>query len=163
METLVDTNLLIYRYDHRFPEKQRTAVQLLREGMAMGCLALPHQAVIEFVAAVRRPRPELGGRPILAPHEAYREAEELLRAFPILYPTDEVVRLALQGVAAFQLSWFDAHIWAYAEAFGIGELLSEDFEDGRYYGNVRVRDPFAGSMAVHDPHAPGKRGSSYML
>lgn len=38
--------------------------------------------------------------------------------------------------------WYDAHMWAYAERYGIAELLSEDFQDGRLYGTVRVRDPF---------------------
>jgi predicted nucleic acid-binding protein len=40
------------------------------------------------------------------------------------------------------LSWFDAHLWAYAEHYGLSELLSEDFEHGRVYGAVRVTDPF---------------------
>jgi predicted nucleic acid-binding protein len=37
---------------------------------------------------------------------------------------------------------FDAHLWAYAEVNGIPEILSEDFQHGRYYGSVRVVDPF---------------------
>ena len=57
--------------------------------------------------------------------------------------TEALVRLALRGAAAYQLSWFDAHLWAYAEFFGLDELLSEDFQDGRLYGTVMVRNPFA--------------------
>jgi predicted nucleic acid-binding protein len=34
-------------------------------------------------------------------------------------------------------------MWAYAEVFGLDELLSEDFQDGRLYGRVRARNPFA--------------------
>ena len=51
-------------------------------------------------------------------------------------------RTALRGVTAYQLSWLDAHLWAYAEHFGMEELLSEDFEQGRVYGSVRVVNPF---------------------
>ena len=40
------------------------------------------------------------------------------------------------------LSWFDAHLWAYAEYFGLDALLSEDFQAGRIYGSVRIIDPF---------------------
>ena len=47
-------------------------------------------------------------------------------------------------MAAYQLSWFDAHMWAYAEHYGLPEILSEDFEHGRIYGGVRVRNPFLG-------------------
>ena len=33
-------------------------------------------------------------------------------------------------------------LWAYAEANGIGELVSEDFQHDRMYGSVTVRNPF---------------------
>ena len=62
--------------------------------------------------------------------------------FPVLYPDDEVLITALRGVSVYQLSWFDAHLWAYAEVNGLDEILSEDFEHGRHYGSVRVVDPF---------------------
>ena len=52
-----------------------------------------------------------------------------------------IVRLALRGAAAYGLSWFDAHIWAYAEHFGLPELWSEDFQHDRLYGRVRVVNP----------------------
>ena len=62
--------------------------------------------------------------------------------FPILYPNAQVVRTALRGMAAYQQSWFDAHLLAYAEYYGLHEIIYEDFEHGRLYGNVRVRNPF---------------------
>ena len=74
--------------------------------------------------------------------DARREAEELLHQFVVLYPTEAIVRLALRGAAAYQLAWFDAHMWAYAEHFGLTELLSEDFQHERIYGSVRAVDPF---------------------
>jgi predicted nucleic acid-binding protein len=55
----------------------------------------------------------------------------MLAQFSILFPDEFVVRTALRGMAAYQLSWFDAHLWAYAEVFGLSELISEDFQDGR--------------------------------
>ncbi len=55
MTALIDTNLLVYRYDRRFPAKQRIATDVLRRGIVSGSLRLPHQAIIEFVAAVTRP------------------------------------------------------------------------------------------------------------
>jgi predicted nucleic acid-binding protein len=60
----------------------------------------------------------------------------------VLYPNDALVRTALRGMAAYQLSWFDAHVWAYAEHYGLDELWSEDFQHDRLYGTVRVVDPF---------------------
>ena len=74
--------------------------------------------------------------------EAQREAEELLAEFTVLFPNPVLFRAAFYGMAAYHLSWFDAHIWAYAEHFGLPEIISEDFEHGRLYGSVRVRNPF---------------------
>ena len=64
--SLVDTNVLVYRYDLRCPAKQRIATDLLREGIELGTLIVPHQVVIEFVAATTRrsgtqPVPDSGG------------------------------------------------------------------------------------------------------
>ncbi len=140
MAALVDTNVLVYRFDPRFPVKQRRATELLRRGIAESSLRVPHQAIVEFVAAVSRPL--FGGEPLLPPEEARREAEELLSEFEILYPNDALVRTALRGAAAYQLSWFDAHLWAYAEHYGLDEIWSEDFADGRLYGTVRILNPF---------------------
>ncbi|HET8540662.1 MAG TPA: PIN domain-containing protein [Anaeromyxobacter sp.] len=140
MAALVDTNVLVYRFDPRFPEKQRRAAELLRSGIAEDSIRLPHQAIVEFVAAVTRP---IAGRdPLLAPGDARREAEELLSQFEVLYPTEALVRIALRGAAAYQLAWFDAHLWAYAEHYGLRELWSEDFQHDRLYGTVRAVNPF---------------------
>lgn len=140
MASLVDTNILVYRFDGRFPEKQRVATELLRDGLKNGSLRIPHQALMEFVAVVTRPQGE--ARPLLTGAEAMREAEELLIQFSILYPTAEMFRTALLGTAAYQLPWFDAHLWAYAAHYGLSEILSEDFAHGRFYGSVRVVNPF---------------------
>lgn len=140
MTALVDTNILVYRFDSRFPEKQAIATESLRRGIAEGSIRVPHQAVVEFVAAVTRS--DKNGERILSPQEAWREAEEMLSQFEILYPNEEVFRTAIRGAATYQLSWFDAHLWAYAEVFSLPEILTEDFEDGRLYGSVRIVSPF---------------------
>ena len=49
---------------------------------------------------------------------------------------------AIRGASVYQLSWHDAHMWAYAECFGLGDLFSEDFQHGRIYGTVRTTNPF---------------------
>ena len=149
MAALVDTNILVYRYDPRFPLKQARATQLLRSGVVDRSLVLPHQALVEFVSAVTRPL--AGQAPLLTVDDAYREAEDLLAQFPVIYPTETTLRTALRGAALYKLSWFDAHLWAYADERGLDPIWSEDFEDGRSYGRVRVRNPFRDS--VHEPTA----------
>jgi predicted nucleic acid-binding protein len=151
---LVDTNVLVYRYDGRFPDKQAIARDLLRRAIVEDGARVAHQVIVEFVAAVTRPTGP-AGPPLLSQQDAVREAEELLAEFRILYPSEAIVRLALRGMAAYQLSWFDAHIWAYAEHFGLEELWSEDFQDGRRYGSVLVRNPFR--AVAPGPSAEPKR------
>jgi len=141
---LVDTNVLVYRFDPRFPAKQAKAAELLRAGIADDSIRIPHQALIEFVAATTRPLSR-NGKSLLSAEEARRELEEMLVQFEVVYPDEDVVRLAIRGAATYELPWFDAHMWAYAERFGLDTLWSEDFANGRLYGRVRARDPFVES------------------
>ena len=55
-----------------------------------------------------------------------------------------------RGTAMYGLSWFDAHLWAYAEVYGVEEILSEDFAHGRHYGTVRAVNPFLSIDGVHE-------------
>ena len=138
--SLVDTNILVYVCDPRDPDKRAAAAKILREGGASGELRIPHQALVEFMNSVTR----LRGReaPIMRLEDATRQAESFMAEFSVLYPNEHVFRTALYGMATYRLPWFDAHLWAYASHYGISELLSEDFEHGRMYGPVRVRNPF---------------------
>lgn len=138
--SLVDTNILVYRWDPRDPRKQALAEKLLRQYVGTELLYIPHQAVMEFMAVA--PRIRWMDRQVLPAEDAIREAEELLIEFPVLYPDETMVRTALRGMATYRLSWFDAHLWAYAEHYGMSEILSEDFEHGRRYGTVLIRNPF---------------------
>jgi predicted nucleic acid-binding protein len=137
---LVDTNILVYRFDPRDEWKQQIATDLLRRGIEEESLRIPHQAIVEFYAVVTRSL--IGYGALLSYEDAVREAEELLAQFVVLYPNEAVIRTALRGVGAYRMSWYDAHLWAYAETYGLPELISEDFQHGRLYGNVRVIDPF---------------------
>lgn len=141
MSALVDTNVLVYRFDPRDPAKQRVARDLLREGIERGTLRIPHQGLIEFVQAVTRPLGR-GAAGLLARPDALREVEELMLQFEILYPTEPLLRAAIRAVATYRLSWLDAHLWAYAEHYALEEILSEDFSDGQRIGAVRIRNPF---------------------
>jgi predicted nucleic acid-binding protein len=136
---LVDTNVLVYRFDDRYPDKQKIASAILRRGILDDSVRLPHQAIVEFIAAVTRP---IRGYTILKQADALREAEEFLKQFNVLYPNEAILREAMRGCAAYQLNWFDAHVWAYAEHYGLSEILTEDLQHDRLYGTVRVVNPF---------------------
>ena len=136
---LVDTNVLVYRFDDRFPEKQKIATAILRRGIIEDTLRIPHQAIVEFIAASTR---TIRGHAILSQADALREAEEFLKQFTVLYPNEAMLRHAFRGCAAYQLSWFDAHLWSCAEHYGIQEIFTEDLQHDRLYGTVRIVNPF---------------------
>ena len=142
MSCLIDTNILVYRFDPRDKAKQRKATELIRAELEKGQARIAHQNLLEFVAATTRPLAAAGNVSILDPQEATWEAEELLRQFKVLYPTEALVRLALRGWRTYSMSWFDAHLWACAEFHGLDILYSEDFQHNRVYGTVRVVNPF---------------------
>jgi predicted nucleic acid-binding protein len=133
--------VLVYRFDGRFPDKPKRATEILRRGIIENSVRLPDQAIIEFVAAVTRP---IRGQIVLKQPDALREAEEFLKQFTVLYPNEAILHDALRGCAAYQLSWYDAHLWSYAEHYGLPEILTEDLQHDRLYGTVRVVNPFMG-------------------
>lgn len=99
MASLVDTTVLVYRFDPRDPLKQQIARDLLRNGQREDALLLPHQAVVEFIAAVTRPQRDLDGAPLMPMDQALLEAEDLMAQFPVIYPDANVLRTALRGLA----------------------------------------------------------------
>jgi predicted nucleic acid-binding protein len=150
-KALIDTNILVYRVDPSDPVKQTRAEQILDDGLHNQSIVIAHQTLIEFMAVVTRPQNQTAGNPLLPRRVASQQAEWLMQAFEIIYPDRDVVVTALRGQHLYGLSWWDAHLWAYAEVRSIPELLSEDFQHGRYYGAVRVLNPFlAAEDAVHE-------------
>jgi len=138
--TIVDTNILVYRYDPRDLRKQHVVIELLRRGVAEQSIRIAYQAIVEFYAAVtRRGRNDI---PILDNATAARETEKMLVEFDVIYPTEDLIRAALHAAVFYQLPWYDALMWAYADINGLTEIISEDFQHGRLYGRVRIRNPF---------------------
>lgn len=83
MAALVDTNILVYRCDNRFPDKQERARTILRQGILQNNLRIPHQALVEFYSVVTR-GPE--GHSLLSQTEALRQAEDLMVEFQFSIP-----------------------------------------------------------------------------
>ena len=132
----------------RWPYKQERARELLKQGAADRSIVLPFQALVEFIAVTTRPI-EKGKPSLLSVEQAHLEVEDMLAQFSVVYPTENTLRTALRGAALYRMPWFDSLIWAYADERGINILLSEDFQDGRLYGRVKVENPFR--TGVHEP------------
>jgi len=142
MHCLFDTNILVHRHDPRDPRKQLIAKELLRTELGKENGSIAQQCLVEFVAATTRPLQGYEGRPLLDSVEAAYEAEDLCRQFPVLYPRRDQYIIALRGWRTYGISWFDAHLWSFAEYYQIDIIYSEGFQHQREYGNVQVINPF---------------------
>ncbi|MDR1635261.1 MAG: PIN domain-containing protein [Bifidobacteriaceae bacterium] len=130
----LDTNVLVYAYDTRYPAKQEVARQTVRAGG----LFVSAQVLGEFYWTVTRKlatplRPEV--------------AREVVDRWPsdfVIPVTAGMVRDAVATSQRSQLSYWDALIVAAAAAAGCGLLLTEDLQDGGAVSGVRIANPFAG-------------------
>jgi len=134
---LLDTNVLIYYHDAQSPEKQsqaRFVLQQLIENKS-GCVSA--QNLAEFVSVALRKL-----KPPLTPSEALAEISLLSSTLRVIDLNRNVVLEAARGVRDYQLSYYDAQIWAAARLNQISVIFSEDFQDGQIIETVRFANPF---------------------
>lgn len=133
---LLDTNLLVYCFDDREPEKKERALEILDRVGRRPSAALPAQSLGEF-ANVTLYKME----PPLPPEEVYEQLQLYKKVFPI-YPLTPAVSLeAIRGVAEHSFRYFDAQIWATAKLNQIPVVLSEDFPVGATVEGVTFENP----------------------
>lgn len=137
---LLDTNLLVYLYDQRDPKRQATALQLVSTLSKTGMGRLSTQCLSEFFSAVTRQKNEQAA--ILSVDEAIRETIHLSRLF-IIYPVNPAIVLeALRGVKHYQISFWDAQIWAAARLNQIHVIFSEEFNPKSILEGILFVNPF---------------------
>ena len=71
-------------------------------------------------------------------------------AFATVGAGDTALAAAVDIAAADQLPFWDALLAATAADAGCSLVLSEDMHDGMRFGNVTVRNPFAGRELAKD-------------
>jgi predicted nucleic acid-binding protein len=133
---LIDTNILVYAYDRSEYAKQSRAVAILRQMPISGAGALSTQVLAEFYNAVTRKLKEK-----LTPAEAYERLQNLEQSWPIINITGPIILEAARGVQQYQLSFWDALIWATAKLNQIPVILSEDFNVGSLIEGIRFVNP----------------------
>ena len=133
----VDTNVVVYRYDTRAPEKQSRADDWLKMLWERRSGRLSFQVLQECYATLTRKL-----KPAMATADAQRIVRALAAWRPV--PVDLAVlerAWLLQG--RFSLSWWDALIVAAAQASECKVLLTEDLQRDQEFDGVRVVNPFA--------------------
>ncbi len=139
----LDTNVLVYLFDHDEPSKTQRARELLEQAKP-GELALSAQVLSEFYVVVTRKLE----RPLDA--AVALQAIDWLSLLRVVALDAALVKAAIQTSRASQLSYWDGLIVASARAGGCKRLLTEDLNNGQRIGSVRIENPFresAGSGA----------------
>jgi predicted nucleic acid-binding protein len=140
---MVDTNVLLYAYDRAEPSKQPQALALLDHLAVNGLGVLTSQVLAEFfVNAIRRLRPPL------TTEEAYGCIQNYLLSWEILDISGPIVLEAVRGVRTYQISYWDAQIWASAKMNQIRVVFSEDFAPRVIIEGVRFVNPFESNFKI---------------
>lgn len=153
VEVLVDTNVLVYAYDRSEPEKQSRALDVLERLLLTGKGVLSTQVLAEFFNTTTRK--------LVAPltlEQAHSRLEHYIRFWPVLHVTTDVILEAVRGVRDYAFSFWDAQIWAVARLYGIGIIMSADFNPGSTIEGVAFVNPFSSDF---DPQLLQSLPSAY--
>ena len=134
----LDSNILIYATLEPGSDKGEMAADLIACAAPRGILAT--QALLEFVAVIRRRAPDLTSQAIL-------QSEAWAQVFETAPTTLPVMRAALELVAAHRFQVWDAVIWAASQDAGASVLFTEDLHDGFTAGGMVAVNPFTRSAA----------------
>ncbi|HLF25364.1 MAG TPA: PIN domain-containing protein [Anaerolineae bacterium] len=143
MPVLIDTNVLVYVFDHGDPARQDQAIRVLQHLQLNGSGRLSAQSLAEFCAVTTR-----GLQPLLTRAEAAVQVERFARAFRVLDVTPMIVLEAARGARDHGLAYYDAQIWAAARLNQVAVVFSEDFNTGATLEGVRFVNPFAANFAL---------------
>jgi predicted nucleic acid-binding protein len=133
----LDTNIIVYAYDREAARKHEIARDLLIDLWNTGGGVLSAQILEEFYVTVTKKI-----KFPLSPTSAREIVEDLL-TWEIVANDGEAVLEAIDLQIREKISFWDALVIAAAIKSGAEILLTEDLSDGRKFGSLVVRNPFA--------------------
>ncbi len=136
-EFFLDTNVLVYTFDRRDPEKQARALGLVEHALGTGDGVVSSQVVQEFlnVALRKFERP-------LSDEQALRYLREVLDPLCSVFPSISLYETALSLHRRWRFSFYDSLIVAAALESNCNVLYSEDLPDGQEIESLTVVNPF---------------------
>lgn len=133
---LLDTNILVYAYDRSEADKQAQAKFVLRHLTHMQLACISTQVTAEFFVTTTRKL----AYPLTIPEVEVRFSN-FQQSFTIFPVTPAVVMEASRAVRTYQLSFWDAQIWATAKLNQVEYIFSEDFQSGISLEGIQVINP----------------------
>jgi predicted nucleic acid-binding protein len=136
-EVFLDTNVFVYTFDDSAPAKRALARGLVREALEKGNGAISWQVAQEFlnVALHKFANPLTAG-------EASDYVDQVFAPLWKVFPSPELFHEALRIQRQSQYRFYDSLIVASALQSGASVLYSEDLQDGRMFGKMKIINPF---------------------
>jgi len=132
--SFIDTNVLVYAEASDEPDKQRIALDVLKQLFETTSGVLSTQVLQEYCnVAIKK---------LKLPPAHIRAQLDLYEQFEVVLVTPAIIRAGLDLHQTRSVSFYDAIVLASAQTAGCSVLLSEDMNAGEQVGGVRVVDPF---------------------
>lgn len=137
-KSFIDTNVFVYIYNPRNHVKQKTAIKLIEDLTLSGEGLISSQVVQEFCSVMLSNKTEVK----MNPADLKDILEVMLYPKLLHTPSLDFYKRAVDLHASSQLSFYDALIVQAAIDLGCKIIYSEDLQDGRVFGELRVKNPF---------------------
>ena len=134
VRVFLDSNILIYSDDKRYPQKQQTALSLIRSHRLDRTGVVSLQVLQEYFRIATR---KLGLDAAIA-----RGKVEIFARFHLVEPVLSDVLAAIDLYRLHKLSYWDALIIHCARKSGCQTVLTEDLSHGQTFDGVRIVNPF---------------------
>lgn len=133
----LDTNLFVYLFDQRDPQKQSRAAELIHGAIAGGNAIISAQVVQETLNVITRKLP------VPAKHEdAAQFLRDLLLPLWRINPTPRMFERGLEIQHRYGFSFYDGMILAAALEGGCRRLMTEDLQHGQVIDGLTITNPF---------------------
>ncbi|MFQ5627553.1 MAG: PIN domain-containing protein [bacterium] len=133
----LDTNIFVYSFDARSPEKQKKAQKLIDEALntRYGCIST--QVVQEFLNVATRKFKEP-----LSIQDSQHYLTTVLEPLCEIFTSIELYHRTLELAERWQYSFYDSLIIAAALKADCKILYTEDMQDGQMIQELKIVNPF---------------------
>ena len=133
----IDTNILVYSFDHSAPEKKNHAQEIISRCLVNRSGIISFQVVQEFlnVASKKFVKP-------LSPEDCRKYLTAILAPLCEIFSSIELYQKALAIMARYQYSFYDSLIIGAALHANCTLLFSEDLQHDQQIESLKIQNPF---------------------
>lgn len=133
----IDTNVFVYSFDDRQPDKQERSRALIQEGLKTGMGMISTQVIQEFLNVATHKF----SVPLKIEHRTLY-LRQVLNPLCQVYPDLPLYENSLEIQAETRYSFYDSLILASALQGGCDLLYSEDMQAGQEVRGIKIINPY---------------------